>query len=400
MPLDLTENLIIVSDLHLASGIKLNRQEDFFSDAAFARFIDHLLRRAAEEHRTWRLLLLGDVFDFLHIPEFSPGSSNHPLAETALAKLDQIAAGHPEFFEALGRLAAAGFPLDFMPGNHDIELLFAPVQQHLTDLLTRFSPQAALSIRFYPWIYYLPGLLYAEHGQQHHDLNTFPLLLGLAQQKTYTSKNLPVGSHFDTYLYALLNRLVPQVECIKPPLAVLRQAVRAHPVAFLTAARLHLSFFNVLMRVIFYQPAHDEQLLEPYAAEIGLDHATLVTLSRLSSVSSLSILKRLLRKTLPQKKPGEGDYLQQAARNIHQILKAADLNVRYYVFGHSHTAGQFPLSPDGTAWYLNCGTWTTLPPEACPAPAHPQPLTFVEVSRETAQLWSWDDAAGESRPFP
>ncbi len=390
MPLGPSEHLVIISDLHLASGSdphthQLNRQEDFFSDEAFAHLIDDLLRRAAEEHITWRLLLLGDVFDFLHVP----APSDQPLAEAALAKLDQITAGHSTFFEALGRFTAAGFLIDILPGNHDIELLFPPVQRHLIDLLT---PQAASSIRFFPWIYHLPGLLYAEHGQQYHDLNTFPLLLGLAQQQPYTSKNLPVGSHFDHYLYALLGHLVPEAECIKPPLTVLRRAIRTHPMGFLTAVRLHLDFINVLVRSFFRPMTDDERLLEPYAAEIGLDRSTLAALTRLSSASGQTILRRLLLKTLRRHQPG--DYLLHAAQNIHTLLKGANLQTRYYVFGHTHTAGQIPLSPDGTAWYLNSGTWTTLPPNACPSPAAPQPLTYVEVSGDTARLWSWDDTAG------
>lgn len=411
MPPESKESLIILSDLHLASGIdphtqKLTRQEDFFSDSAFAHFVDHLLHRAADEHRTWRLLLLGDVFDFLHVPDPSSAEHNHSLAESALEKLDRIAAGHPVFFEALGRFSAAGFPLGVMPGNHDIELLFPLVQQRLVELVARFTSQAALPIHFYPWIYYIPGLLYAEHGQQHHDLNTFPMLLKLAQHESCTTKDLPIGSHFDNYLYALLDRLDPQAECIKPPLAALRRAIRARPIAVLMAVRLHLAFFKVLMRQVTHagttKTIRKEPLLESYAAEIGLNTPTLKALNHLSSTSGLSIVKRLLCKSLQKTKPGNGDYLHQAARNIHEILKAADLNVRYYVFGHSHAAGQFPLSGDDTAWYLNSGTWTTLPPEVCPTPSHLQPLTYIEMDCETAaaHLWLWDDTHGQSRLFP
>ncbi len=185
MLLEPSESLIIVSDFHLTGGSNpqprmLRRREDFFSDAAFANFLNDLIRRASAENRKWRLLLLGDIFDFLHIPTIA----GRTTSEIAQAKLEWIAAGHAQFFEGLGRFVASGFPLDVVPGNHDIELILRPVQQQLVKLLGQYGNQANMAIHFYPWIYYIPGYLYAEHGQQRHDLNTFPMLLELAQSDT------------------------------------------------------------------------------------------------------------------------------------------------------------------------------------------------------------------------
>jgi hypothetical protein len=54
-----------------------------------------------------------------------------------------------------------------------------PVQRHLRRLLARAGGIAedAVDLTVYPWLYYVPGLLYAEHGHQYHDLNSFPALV-------------------------------------------------------------------------------------------------------------------------------------------------------------------------------------------------------------------------------
>lgn len=66
------DDVVIVSDLHLSAGYdpltgRYDRTEDFFYDAAFARFLDNLLLRAEVEHRKWRLVILGDMLDFLQV---------------------------------------------------------------------------------------------------------------------------------------------------------------------------------------------------------------------------------------------------------------------------------------------------------------------------------------------
>ena len=60
-------------------------------------------------------------------------------------------------------------------GNHDLDLVRPAVGQRL-----RWHLGVAASddrVRIWPWLYVVPGVLYAEHGNQHHDLNRFPRIL-------------------------------------------------------------------------------------------------------------------------------------------------------------------------------------------------------------------------------
>ena len=171
------DDLIIVSDLHLSAGYEprlgtFDRNEDFFYDEAFARFLAHLRRRAADEGRRWRLVLLGDVFDFLQVDLRRAEVAHDPLDRSegvTITKLERIARGHPGFFAALGEFAAAGFPVDVLPGNHDIELIRPATQERFKALVGEAAgwPEAAAAITFSPWVYYVPGMVYAEHGHQY-----------------------------------------------------------------------------------------------------------------------------------------------------------------------------------------------------------------------------------------
>jgi len=88
-----------------------------------------------------------------------------------LAKLDRIATGHRRVFASLGEFAASDSRVVVVPGNHDLELIRPSTQARFCELVDEAcgQPGAATRIEFQPWIYYVPGVLYAEHGSQYHD---------------------------------------------------------------------------------------------------------------------------------------------------------------------------------------------------------------------------------------
>ncbi len=68
--------IVIVSDLHLSEGWDengyLQRNEDFFFDQNFKRFLEYLSEKGEEGKFSYRLVINGDFVDFLQftsIPE-------------------------------------------------------------------------------------------------------------------------------------------------------------------------------------------------------------------------------------------------------------------------------------------------------------------------------------------
>jgi UDP-2,3-diacylglucosamine pyrophosphatase LpxH len=431
------ETIIVVSDFHLATGRDprtgvVDREESFFHDEAFSRFLDDLIRQAATEQRRFRLLILGDLLDFLRVrAESADGAGGQPSAQdrTTLAKLEWIAAGHPHVFEALGRFVAAGFLLDVVPGNHDIELLRPAVQARFVEIVARSGggSRAASAITVHPWIFYVPGLLYAEHGQQYHDVNAFPALLGPGSAQQSGQIEPPLGSHLETYLRGLGEAIDPAGG--EKPLGgrSLLQAVRERPSLMLRTAPLHARFAAAVLgemskRSRFGRPtvraAYRDEVLRPYAAVIGLDPDAVAAIDRLSAISFRQMTTRLAARAVTRSgvrggrgtdRPlvGSATYLHRAALGIHRVLEVSRQEVPFYVFGHAHRAERVPLVPGAAVpVYLNSGSWTTFGPRGAAPDDGPPCFTYVKIAHQSgtaipsAHVLLWNDATGRHEPLP
>lgn len=197
-------NFIFVSDLHLSEGFLpdkkyYHKNEDFFYDDAFGRFLAYLQGRRKNADNDnykypWRLVIVGDFLDNLQITtlpsapdkedkkegareeddtdgvkaalvaflknvqsviypdegsrpdfdgiRFDPNEKNYGLAFDApksVWKLARIMDGHPGFFAALAEFLAAGNELVIVKGNHDPEFTYAEFRRYFVDRLNRLA---------------------------------------------------------------------------------------------------------------------------------------------------------------------------------------------------------------------------------------------------------------------
>lgn len=470
MAVDDGRDVVIISDFHLSAGYNrrtgaYDRHEDFFYDAVFGRFIDELLRRSQTEPRRWRLIILGDFTDFLQVDPPPNGDHGLTSSATTVAKLEMIARGHAEVFAALARFAAAGHPIELVIGNHDIEFIWPEVQRRFKQLVSDHADRdLSASITFHPWLYYVPGVLYAEHGQQHDGVNSFTTLLQPFLPSDRSVIELPLGSFFVLYLFNRIERLDPFADNVRPVTRYLGWALRTHPVIALGTLGYHVRFFLRVLRKTSHlttaeQRARREQyrseFLPRQAGEVGLPVDLLDELDRLGAVPANSsrwrqLMTLLLQPLLPslpvlaalvaifqsQKRwlPGgrrfvwlalgiggllfrerrmlrpvteRGSYMLLAAQRVHTLLDRYGLAVPAYVFGHTHMAEQAPLADDDQApRYFNTGTWTPLVPLTFDLLNTRERFTFVQITRDPAngavlpQLLLWNDAAGRAEPLP
>lgn len=185
---------LVVSDLHLAD---LEDHPDGWKAHKSAR---HLFDAELRELLTWfretsgtagalTLVLNGDIFDFdlvTAVPEpalWTIGRSERlrglePTPARSVWKLRHILQDHPVFLEAIAEFLAEGHRVVFVMGNHDREFHFPEVQQVFFYALEAaaaakgrtFEPSA---LQFEPWFYYVPRVLYAEHGNQYDYYSSF-----------------------------------------------------------------------------------------------------------------------------------------------------------------------------------------------------------------------------------
>lgn len=119
----------------------------------------------------------GDTWDFDSVyggPEHPmlPSEGLPPTVAGSVWKLRRLLEDHAAFVAGLARFLADGNRVIFLMGNHDRELAFEEVAEVLRGTVAAAAPPGksravAAAVSFEPWFVYIPGVLYAEHGQQY-----------------------------------------------------------------------------------------------------------------------------------------------------------------------------------------------------------------------------------------
>ena len=197
-----TANILVVSDLHfgeeLLPGASTDRREAVELGAqAFRDFLRYQRGRKLGG-RPWRLVIAGDLFDFMSVvisgsPELPAKTADERRAglgrgtKAGVRRLAAICAGHQRLLAELVQFAAAGHRIDIVVGNHDVELLEPEVIAELGRQLAAAAPgadAAALArIRVAPWFVYVPGVAWIEHGHVYDEGCSFEFNLAPADPK-------------------------------------------------------------------------------------------------------------------------------------------------------------------------------------------------------------------------
>jgi len=231
-----TFNTLIISDLHLGEDLNpSSRKESSPQLALLERQLVGFLRRYTfmrRDGRAWRLIINGDLVDFLGIcllpgddfADVTPEEQVYGLGRrprVARAKMEAVLARHPDVFRALGRFAAAGNRIDIVVGNHDVEFQWKPVQASFIEGVRRAwedgelarggSPDSSViaeQITFHPWFFYEPGVVWVEHGHLydencslefalapgHPDSKDIDVNVDVAAQR-YVMNQIPTSDH-------------------------------------------------------------------------------------------------------------------------------------------------------------------------------------------------------------
>lgn len=192
-------NLLVLSDLHLGDQLpgedrtRVQWNADFISHH-FCAFLDYYARHRVDD-RPWRLLLAGDMIDFMRInipadesedqaPRSQPSNEQEAWhlppgdIQGALQKVEQVFTIHQRTFQKLGQFLMHGHEVIMITGNHDAELNWIEVQEAIREQLFQLTlgggeqaePHKHVfeeKLRFLPWFYYEPDRIYVEHGHMY-----------------------------------------------------------------------------------------------------------------------------------------------------------------------------------------------------------------------------------------
>lgn len=294
-PAGAPRELLIVSDLHLGRGFNpatnhWHRLETFFYDDDFRSFCEWLCRDAAERGARVALVLNGDVLDLLRIEpqaDHAAGGIERRFgppvtAPVAASMVRAILCGHPAFADALAAVLAAGHEVILLPGNHDLELQWEPVQDEVrravaSRLAARGAPADGLArLRFEPWFLYEPGRIWVEHGCQYDPENAFrfPLRRKLADSPeavTLAERDMPFGNFFQKYLYNAFGSINFIVPSSRANYRYFRYLLANRPRLLLSVVRSHGPFLLQLLRRLARAPAAawQREAEQAHAAELA-----------------------------------------------------------------------------------------------------------------------------------
>lgn len=220
-------DVVVLSDLHIGRGRspitrRFHALETFFFDDDLRRFLNWACADAASRGTSARIVFNGDTFDLLRMDaEVSTAASRREqrfgadlTPEVAGQLVREILSGHPAFVEAIADVLVAGGEVVLLPGNHDLEVQWTPVQDALRGAVREalgarqgLEPASALArLSFAPWFVHEPGRLWIEHGCQYDPENAyrFPLRSALAKgldDPRLLELDMPLGNFFQKYLY-------------------------------------------------------------------------------------------------------------------------------------------------------------------------------------------------------
>jgi UDP-2,3-diacylglucosamine pyrophosphatase LpxH len=181
-----SENLIVLSDIHLGSdlvdhvrpGAPRRSSTSQRRDRELVSLLDWY-RGKREGGRPWRLVIAGDLVDFVGMSvsssmplETEPNDEErvHGLGSSVdhtVRKLELVAEHHAEVFASLASFVAEGNELVIVRGNHDVDFHWEPVKEAFRRALSAHRVGTGERVEFSDWFYYEAGTVYVEHGHQY-----------------------------------------------------------------------------------------------------------------------------------------------------------------------------------------------------------------------------------------
>lgn len=366
-----TEELIVLSDLHLASA---SLEWAFTESAELAGLLDWVLE---ETPGPCHVVLAGDVFDCLLSEEPRRSSrSLEPLA--ARAFIASVLDSHPLLGAALRRLAASrDHDLIVLSGNHDPELILPLVQREIEERLGPSNAQPPVR-----WVVHGEGIRFdiggvrvlVEHGDlfdpwnrvDHEGLRLAVARLqhGLEIDGSYRS---PIGSSLFRDFVLPLGPRYPWISALKPEREAVFPLVHA-----LLPPNQRPSFRNALKAAI---PGLSRSFLGASVgrgrpAELRRAGPAIPDPRRALMDWLVEEERALARRGDEQRKlqqlverlrkvSAEDTYFEMEApdRNSRFIAELLERDLELVICGHTHAAKAHPL---GGGLYLNTGTWQRL----------------------------------------
>jgi len=372
----------ILSDLHLGAGYagQDNQLEDFIADMELVKFLHSIQHECDHEQLEVELIINGDFFEFLQVPaveNYDPAQT-YPRElyldsseQASVQRLNIIAQGHPEVFDALSDFMYVEHPqrrITIIKGNHDVNLFWPRVKSRLREILGASGTRASLLLFADEFV--SREKIYVEHGHQRAEkINAYRDFFNPRSPDDPGQLHYPAGSCF---VIECFNKIEPQhwfVDHLKPVTAFIWTALQWD---FDTAGQMlaHLLCDSATGEVLsdnaelnnllqdLQDPVKRGAMAQQYATNPDFRqqfHQRVQPLLQVEPVNGdtpppplpLTIDPLEMAQANRQR---QQDLLRQAAAEI-----AGREGAKVIVFGHTHNPVQESLESGSV--YINAGCW-------------------------------------------
>lgn len=402
--IDPLQRRIIVSDLHLGAG---DRLDDFVSEAEFVAFMQGYV----DGHGPTELILAGDTLEFLQVrlPDIDDDHYSNAAAEQ---RVMVIIHAHPQAFEALRCFVQrSGNRITVLIGNHDFELHFPAAKARLWATLGLEEHDERL--RF--GLSYHGGGIYLTHGNQFDGWNRFVHFEGISDPFEVVRGTQMVKEVINELENEPLS-IAHLIDNVKPTSAFLYYMI-ALPRLRLRANRRYVAR-GVLgfLQVVMWPTPHQMPItgrgpggllsLPLFAGIWGW-----VAIQRRQRVDRQLQVARTVGDVASYVEPPDevlAEVEQHAARELRREVRAFNdrttremarlarmseyADAHYFICGHTHDARFVPIGE--SKYYINTGTWIEIVYDVATMRRQEQRHPFLEVTypdgeRPTAQLLVW-----------
>lgn len=350
--------ILVVSDFHLGKGRflkngQLNILEDFYEDERFIEFLNYH-STGTNYLSNIHLVLNGDILNLIQVDV--DGVFGHVIdSNVTIEALKKVIYGHSEFFEGLKSfLSRPNKSITYVIGNHDSGMAFEGAQKHLKSVVGE-------KINFSMDFSY--GDIHIEHGHRFDAINS-------VEQKKYFMEgpsgrkilNLPWGSLFCISLLPILKKERPFIDKVRPMSTYFKWCFFHDPRFFLKLLKMLLGYF------------------------IATNFSSYIKQNR-NFKTTYNVLKQIA-------------IYPQYAKKVKTIL-SKDESKGIVVMGHTHGLEWRKYPKD--KYYLNSGTWNTIPSIDAGMHASVTKLTYIllDVHPKTGKLKDGGlrEWKGKWRPF-
>lgn len=342
--------IIVISDLHM--GIK----DDYSETVANRLLLIDFLNRLCITTDVRELVIAGDFLDSWYLPVFYPSYTD----ETEFFR--GVVDNNQDVFDALKNVVASGIKLVYVPGNHDLTMEPAVLQEAV--------PGIAISSDVRGLGAYYTGdrnEIVIEHGHR-YDVFSAPDTLSNAELCGNDDTILPAGYFYARYGATWVLEGHPSVKKDLPVVTSIPEKSNTDQMG----AYIYYSLLKDVSTRMTPNEALDEKIFDMHIAGFDDEYSYLdfYPAQQADGTISAPTLYRNIQRTWENRQilnnvklrndfieavAGTVDWDYYALQARRQYLENPNENVDIVVFGHTHVPS-FDLDADGRG-YINSGTW-------------------------------------------